>query len=256
MAEVARFLNLVKAPKATGGGKGPKKTNKETEKKKLKRELDKLTKSRAKAVKALDAHTNDADADQLPTTDESLWDDGSNSSKARKAGSIVPQSDIGAFPGIPTHCIPEMLLVWDFLCTFGRTLSLQPIELDDFAAALSFRPSEESMKSQSDEERPPLPPESFIPVYLSECHIAILRLLVKDPSSDFWWWSVLETPEMVEQEDEYLTPLDKKRKAAQAVVKIDMEALLSAEEDPAVTRKWLKVLEDVRGKKPENGGTI
>jgi len=265
MADVGRFLNLVDAPTSRGQGQGqgqgrgsknssrPKKV---TEKKKLKRELDKLTRSKVKAAKALDDHNNNDAVDQFPASDDSLWDDGSNASKAHKAGLIVPRSDIESFPGIPTHCIPDLLMVWDFLCTFGRTLSLQPIELDDFAAALSFRPSTDLQNSQPVEDQPQLPPQSYIPVYLSECHIALLRMLVKDPTSDHWWWSVLETPEMVEQEDENLNQRDKKRKAAAAVVKIDMEALLSVEEDPAVTRKWLQALEDVRTRKPDNSGPI
>mmetsp|Transcript_18479 Transcript_18479/g.39984 ORF Transcript_18479/g.39984 Transcript_18479/m.39984 type:complete len:1415 (+) Transcript_18479:122-4366(+) len=258
MAEVARFLNLVIAPTRGQGGnnKTSGRTKKDTDKRKLKRELDKLMRSKVKAAKALDEHNNEDVVDNFPVSDDSLWDDGSNSSKAHKAGLIVPRSDIESFPGIPTHCIPDMLMVWDFLCTFGRTLSLQPIELDDFAAALSFRPLTELKNAQPAEEQQQLPPQSHIPVYLSECHIALLRLLVKDPTSDFWWWSVLETPEMVEQEDEYLNPGDKKRRAAAAVVKIDMEALLSVEEDPAVTRKWLQALEDVRTRKPDNSGPI
>jgi len=259
MAEVGRFLNLVDAPTMRGQGGTSKpagRTRKNTDKKKLKRELDKLTRSKVKAAKALDDHNNEDTNDHFPTSDVSLWDDGSNSSKAHKAGLIVRQSDIESFPGIPTHCIPDMLMVWDFLCTFCRTLSLQPIELDDFAAALSFRPVSEVKSTKPPEEQQQLPPQSHIPVYLSECHIALLRMLIKDPTSDFWWWSVLETPEMVEQEDEYVSPGDKKRRAAAAVVKIDMDALLSVEEDPAVTRKWLQALEDVRIRKPDNSGPI
>ena len=265
MAEVARFLNLANAPvKGKGGGGGAKRrSRKDTDKRKLKRELDKLMKSKAKASKALDDHNNNGSVvDHFPASDEALWNDGTNASKAHREGRIVPRSDIESFPGIPTHCIPDLLLVWDFLCTFGRSLSLQPIELDDFAAALSFRPLAELKGSQSmageesstEHQQQQLSQQSHIPVYLSECHIALLRLLVKDPSSDLWWWSVLETPEMVEQEDEYRT--DKNRRAATAIIKIDMEALLSVKEDPAVTRKWLQALEDVRSRKPDNSGPI
>ena len=268
MAEVARFLNLVNAPAkgmgnfkaSTGvGGRGKK----AVEKRKLKRELDKLLKNKVKAAKALEDHNNEDIGDQFTSaTNDSQWDDGSKLSEAHKAGQIVPKSDIESFPGIPAHCIPDMLLVWDFLCTFGRALSLQPIELDDFAAALSFRPSNALQSSNStqpmetDDQPQQQPPQSYIPVYISECHIALLRLLVKDQTSDLWWWSVLETPEMVEQEDEYLTPILKKRQTAAAVVKIDMEALLSAEEDIDVTRKWIQALEDIRTRKPDNSGPI
>ena len=266
MAEVARFLNLSTIPtKGKRAGK-KRKPKKDVEKRKLKRELDKLLKSKTKAAKALEDHNNNNNTveDNFPDGDESQWNDGSNSAKAHKEGLIMPQSDLESFPGIPTHCIPDLLLVWDFFCTFGRTLSLQPIELDDFVAALTFRPADESDKEskapvaedgQSDEQEDQLPAQTNIPVYLSECHIALLRLLVKDPTSDLWWWSVLETPEMVEQEDEYRT--DKIRKSAiTAIVKIDMDALLSVEEDNAVTRKWLQALEDVRSRKPDNSGPI
>lgn len=70
------------------------------------------------------------------------------------------------------------------------------------------------------------------------------------------WWSVLETPEMVEQEDEYMNPVYKKRKAFPAVLKVDIEALLSVEENPALTRQWYQSLEDVRTRKPDNSGPI
>jgi hypothetical protein len=137
-------------------------------------------------------------------------------------------------------------------------LSLEPIELDDFAAALSFRPPEngENQASASDESDNSSP-SNHIPVYLSESHIALLRLLVQDPTSDTWWWSVLETPEMIEEEDnEYLNAVDRKRKNAAAVLKIDMESLLNVEEDSEITIKWLQALDDIRTKKPDNSGAI
>ncbi|KAL7554837.1 hypothetical protein ACHAWF_018379 [Thalassiosira exigua] len=264
MADVARFLNLENTPTKSQGGNNNKPSSrgkKEPEKRKLKRELDKLMKSRVKVAKALEDHNNEDISHQFSTAEDSRWDDGSNVSQAHNAGLIVPTPDIESFPGIPTHCIPDLLMVWNFLCTFGRTLSLEPIDLDDFAAALSlFCPSTKPTNSrppeeQSTEEQTQLSPQVHIPVYLSECHIALLRLLVKDPTSDLWWWSVLETPEMVEQEDEYMNPMVKKRSAS-AVVKIDMEALLSVDEDPAVTRKWLQALEDVKTRKPDNSGPI
>lgn len=254
MAEVARFLNLMNAP-SKSQGVGFKASNRgkiDVEKRKLKRELDKLMKLKGKAVKVLDDHINENIASRLTSSNGSISDDGSKRTKAYTAGMIFPRADIDSFQGLPTHCIPDLLLVWDFLCTFSRTLSLEPIDLDDFAAALTFRPS--AAKSSDEEQHLPL--QSQIPVYLSECHIALLRLLVNDGTSDLWWWSVLETPEMVEQEDEYLNIGYKKRRTVTAVVKIDMEALLSVEEDSLVTRKWLQALEDVRTRKPDNSGPI
>ncbi len=255
MTDVARFLNLSKAPKK-GLAKISKKGrgSKVVQERRLKRELEKLKKSKIKATKALEDHeNNDNSTDQLLVDQESFWDDGSNAAIAHKEGRVLPRANIECFPGIPTHCIPDLLLVWDFFCTFCRVLSLEPIELDDFAAALSFRVSAADHDSQRVGELD-LNPPSFIPVYLSECHIALLRLLVKDATSDLWWWSILETPEMVEQEDEYLG--DKKRRPVTAVVKIDMESLLGVDEDPLVTTKWLQALEDVRTRKPDSSGPI
>ncbi len=254
MAEVARFLNLMNAP-SKSQGVGFKASNRgkiDVEKRKLKRELDKLMKLKAKSVKVLDDHINENIASRLICSNGSISDDGSKLTKAYTAGMIFPWADIDAFQGLPTHCIPDLLLVWDFLCTFSRTLSLEPIDLDGFAAALAFRPS----AAQCYDEEQHLPLQSQIPVYLSECHIALLRLLVRDGTSDLWWWSVLETPEMVEQEDEYLNIGYRKRRTDTAVVKIDMEALLSEDEDSLVTRKWLQALEDVRTRKPDNSGPI
>lgn len=267
MAEIARFLNLDDKPMNSGGGpknhtkgkaaaklKNRRATPKESERKKLKRELDKLQKAHARAAKALESHKNETPTTNIPIIDNSLLNDGSNAARAHREGRILPPSDIDSFPGIPTHCIPDMLMVWDFLCTFSRILRLEVIELDDFATALSFQP-QENVASSSDEGDNT--PSTNMPVYLSESHIALLRLLVEDPTSDTWWWSVLETPEMIEEEDnEYLNAVDRKRKTAAAVVKIDMEGLLNVEEDPEVTTKWLQALDDIRIKKPDNSGAI
>lgn len=270
MAEIARFLNLDDRPMNSGNSKNHTKgkaaaklknrraTPKESERKKLKRELEKLQRAQVKAAKMLESHKNETPSTNIPMIDKSLLNDESNAARAHREGRIVPPSDIESFPGIPTHCIPDMLLVWDFLCTFSRTLSLQQIELDEFAAALSFRPpvnngSQDDVASSDESDKSP----TTIPVYLTESHIALLRLLVQDPTSDVWWWSVLETPEMIEEEDvDGLNAVDKKRKTAAAVVKIDMEALLNVEEDPEVTTKWLQALDDIRIKKPDNSGAI
>ena len=270
MAAIARFLNLSDRPMNSGGAKNHSKgkaaaklknrraTPKESERKKLKKELDKLHKAQLKAARLLEAHKNDTSATNIPVIDNTLLNDESNAARAHREGKIVPPSDIESFPGIPAHCIPDMLMVWDFLCTFSRTLSLEPIELDDFAAVLSFRPPKNGdTQAGAPDQSNDLSALTNIPIYLSESHIALLRLLVQDPTSDTWWWSVLETPEMIEEEDnEYLNAVDRKRKTATAVVKIDMESLLNVEEDPEVTTKWLQALDDIRIKKPDNSGAI
>lgn len=59
--------------------------------------------------------------------------------------------DFDGYPGVPSCCLPDLLATWDFLCTFHRTLSLEPIALDDFVAALTFCPiSHVNKKSESD----------------------------------------------------------------------------------------------------------
>lgn len=255
MTDVARFLNLSKAPeKGLANISKKARGSKDAQVRRLKRELEKVKKLKVKAAKALEDHVNNVNpTDQLYISDESFWEDGSNAANAHREGLVLPRSNFESFPGIPAHCVPDLLLVWDFFCTFCRVLSLEPIDLDDFAAALSFRIPLAENNTQPGEEvdQDHL---SFIPVYLSECHIALLRLLIKDDTSDFWWWSVLETPEMVEQEDEYLG--DKKRRLVTAVLKIDMDALLAVDEDPFVTTKWLQALEDVRTRKPDSSGPI
>ena len=162
MTDVARFLNLEKAPfKNQGGGiKSSSRPKKVTDKRKLKREFDKLMKLKVKAAKAMEDHNSEKLFDHFPAGDGFMWDDGSRLSKAHKAGMIMPRSDVESFPGIPTHCIPDLLMVWDFLCTFGRTLSLEPIDLDDFASALSFRPITELTGSQCVDDQQQLPSQS------------------------------------------------------------------------------------------------
>ena len=67
-------------------------------------------------------------------------------------------------------------MTWDFLCTFHKTLNLEPIDLDDFAAALTYTPPEEGHMNGDDIQAPP--------VYLAEAHLGLLKLLVSDKQSD------------------------------------------------------------------------
>jgi len=78
MAEVARFLNLMNAP-VKGQGSNFKASNRgknDAEKRKLKRELDKLMKLKVKAEKVLDDHINE-NIRRLPASNESISDEGS-----------------------------------------------------------------------------------------------------------------------------------------------------------------------------------
>ena len=256
MIDVARFLGLVKDDRGIGssqsGKVGKKKAGTgrpnnqrqlDAEQRKLRRELDRLMKAHARATKALDDHRNDHKNDRYPIEDDVLMEE--EGEKLCQLPSSKP--DIDGFPGIPEFCTPDLLSVWDFLCTFSRALSLETISLDNFATALTYAP-----KMISGDQSLPLPP-----VYLAEAHISLLKLLLTDPSSDLWWWSTLETEDAEAAE---LTP-EKAKVISQhdplkPVIKVNLSTLLSVEEDREITAQWLQALEDVRTKKPNSGVPI
>jgi hypothetical protein len=140
--------------------------------------------------------------------------------------------DFSNFPGMPEHCTPDILMTWDFLCTFERALSLTPVALDDFVAALTYTPPTQGV---ADDMMGP-------PVYLAEAHLGLLKLLFADKSSDEYWWSVLETDETefgkaVEFEEV------KEEGVSKPVIKFDIAAALDEAEDPLITNSWLRALE-------------
>ena len=71
---------------------------------------------------------------------------------------------------------PDILLVWEFLCTFSRVLSLEPIDLDNFVAALANRP----ITFDKDNQDSNVP---CTPLYLAEAPIALLKVILSDDSS-------------------------------------------------------------------------
>lgn len=245
--EVANFLNLTDN-KGNNSGSAKAKTplskkrqprngrELENERKKLRRELDKLVKNHDKASKALDDFQNEATNDNSQVDDELLEAD---PNKNKSLWAVLTKPDIDYFPGLPASCTQEVLMAWDFLYTFSRTLSLHPIGLDDFAAALIYKPA-----ASDDRSIPPL--------YLAEVHLALLRLLLTDVSSDSWWWSTLETPETEAREETGKGEADN----IAPTVKIDFEALIAFDEDPLITRKWIQALEDVRSRRTNAGGAI
>lgn len=184
MVEVGRFLGLVKddrAPKRRANFKPKKKTSreKEAEKKRLRKELERLRKAHQRASKALDDFVNDQSQSRYPMEDLLLMNEGGNEgtqpiTTLNCASARVP--DITGFTDVPNYCIPDLLMTWDFLCTFHRALNLEPIQLDDFAAALTYVPPEDGQMNGDDIQAPP--------VYLAEAHLGILRLLVADSQSD------------------------------------------------------------------------
>jgi hypothetical protein len=194
-----------------------------------------------------------------------------------------------SFPGLSPSCTQDALMVWDFLCTFSRTLSLEPVDLDTFIKALNYKPEvgeekekeekreimnrtknnqndedyvdedegEQEFDDQHNSENDPLIMAAKLsaPIYLSEAHLALIKILLKDTSSDSWWWSILETPKTEAKEIEttgrgeadHITP----------TMKVDIVALLDyTDEDIDVTRRWLQALEDVREKRTNSGGAI
>jgi hypothetical protein len=215
--EVSKFLNLADDKSNNSGsskGKTPLSKKRqprnsrelENERKKLRRELDKLMKNHEKASKALDDFQNEQSNDQSQVDDDLLPFD---PHKNKSLWAVLSKPEIDSFPGLPASCTQEVLMAWDFLSTFNRTLSLHPIGLDDFAAALIYKPTNSAEMSTP-------------PLYLAEVHLALLKLLLSDVSSDSWWWSTLETPELEAREETGRGEADNIAPA----IKIDFGALL------------------------------
>lgn len=245
MIDVARFLGVIVDD--SGGSNVASLVNKgrpknmrelEAERKKLKRELDRLMKNHEKATKSVDDFQNEKSKEVHQIEDELLPVE---EEKNRGLWSVLTNPELDCFPGLPAVCTHDVLMVWDFLCTFSRTLSLHPIELDDFASSLIYKPNAKEL------HHTPVPP-----VFLAEAHIALLRLLLNDQSSDNWWWSVLETPETEAQEETAKGEADN----ISPTIKIDFKALLDYEEDASITKQWLQALEDIRSRRANAGGLI
>ena len=272
----------------------------EAERKKLRRELDKLVKAHGKAAKAVDDFLNEkGNNDSTPIDDDLLYHNNNNSYNIHDNANetimskhdLLQQSlfkafqqDDGntfAFHGLPSSCTQDALMTWDFLCTFSRTLSLEPIDLDNFIAALNYKPpiqeqdtstslnkeidqpthdhdhdSEEEFNGNKTENDPlSIAARSAPPIYLAEAHLALLKLLLKDSSSDQWWWSILETPELEALETETTGRGEADNIAP--TIKVDILALLDyPEEEIDVTKRWLQALEDVRERRTNSGGAI
>lgn len=248
MLEVGRYFKLVKdgeKPKVVRRTSSSAASHQsravQAEKKKLRKELDRLRKAQVRASKALDDFVTDDKESRYPIDDTILIEE--EEAEAKKVDSLAVKvtpatcaaarvTDIDGFPGVPEYCIPDVLMSWDFLCTFSRALSVAPIGLDDFASALTYQPP--TGQSGDDVASPP--------VFLAEAHLGLLKLLFQDGYSDDWWWSTLETDEadaggLEEEHDEDAT--------GKPVIKIDMGVLLEEPEDPLITSSWLKALEGV-----------
>lgn len=271
MMEVGRFLKIVNdgGSVRSGGGGGRVQRRRagsgnqqgtreqEAEKKRIRKELEKLRKALQRATKNLDDFTTANNESRYPMDDRLLMEEqqqeqqeklvtengNSNNSAETTTTMMVPVPtfaaarlpEITGFPGIPEHCTPEVLMTWDFLCTFERALALTPIALDDFASALVYKPPEGQL---GDDVLVP-------PVYLAEAHLGLLKLLFQDRSSDDWWWSTLETEETEGIKIAELEEAVDKEDVDRPVIKINFAAALEEVEDPLMTASWLSSLEKV-----------
>ena len=254
MVEVGRHLNLVDNSTRSAAGLGMAKrkrtstggTRKETEaeKKRLRKELDRLRKQYIRATKSLDDFQTD-DKDYNYPVEDTLLDE-----ENKKAGSntkeILPTNcpgaripDITSFRGLPEHCMPDVLQAWDFLCTFSRAISVQPIPLEDFLNCLTYKPP--TKMTDADIWGSP-------PVYLGEAHLGLMKLILSDPSSDEWWWSILETEqtENAVYVDPTVDAVKEEEESDLPLIKVDFTALLGDPEDPSLTTSWLQELEVIQ----------
>lgn len=263
MLDVGRHLNLVhdqddrqqRKGALQGGRRKTTGTTKEqeAEKKRIRRELDKLRKTLQRASKTLDDYNlaqEEAEAEKAVAVDteetgveEAVQVVSSKTSLTRWRCAATRNCDIRGFPGIPDDCIPDVLQAWDFCATFHNDLQLTPMEsVDDFGAALAYVPPEQG-KIQGDDVREP-------PVYVAEAHLALLKLLLSDRTSEDWWWSVLETSEeAVPVATDGTVKMNTDNETLEAdsldrpVFRIDLEALLNHPEDALITSSWLQSLD-------------
>ena len=229
----------------------------DAEKKRIRNDIERLRKAHHRATKALDDYmttTTTTTATTVPDTTTSDIDHHHPPQNGLDDGhhhhmkdSIIRsrRPDRIQFPNVPIHCTPEVLMTWDFLCTFHRALSLAPIELDDYVNAITYVPPPGQVGDDV----------VASPVYVVEAHLALLKLLLQDKSSDDWWWSILETEVLQQQnvEEEGVMNDHDDEGASSAnvdslhrpVVRIDIAATLNEVEDPLITNSWLTTLEKV-----------
>jgi hypothetical protein len=236
MVEVTRSLGLIKDVKKRMPKKKKQQTSKESEaeKKKLRKELEKVRKQHTKATKALDDFTSLKEEARYPI-DDSLLQEDESSRIPRETAAAARIPDITKFQGLPPHVMPDVLVAWDFLRTFTRAISVNPISLQDFIACLNYKPP--NNLSDSDALAAP-------PIYLGEAHLGLLKLLLADKSSDDWWWSILETPVT---ENAVAAQSQEEGDSSLPLIKVDFALLLSEKEDPLITTSWLQALRPILG---------
>jgi hypothetical protein len=301
MLEVGRFLNLVddkqgsstsRSAAATAGIGNLKKKRKrgggssttsatsarqiEAEKKKLRKELDRLRKQYGRATKSLDNFLEDDKDSQYPVEDSFLQEEeeaaeAAAEAKVKEESAIQDPSsvstvcsvvyptncpaaripDIDTFQGLPKYCMAEALQSWDFLCTFSRAINVLPLPLDDFLQCLNYVPPSKSVDSDA---------YNAPPVYLGEIHLGLLKLILGDPSSDEWWWSILETEHTENAVLAHKGPkedvTEKEEESDLPLIRINFAALLADQEDPLMTNSWLRALDPIRSMKSTDAAAM
>jgi DDT domain/Williams-Beuren syndrome DDT (WSD), D-TOX E motif len=254
MLDVGRFLGLVADNKKARSAAGAKSranlkrrsgtsssTSKEVaaQRKKLRRELDRLRKQYSRATKSLDEFVNaeGKETTESPIDDAFLIEADPSIRPSNCSASLLP--DIRQFPNLPDYCMADVLQSWDFLCTFSRTLNLQTISLENFVNCLTYEP-------------PKRPTDSEIlkdpPVFLGEVHMSLLTLILSDITSDEWWWSILETEQTenaVVEDDAEAEAAAKEEESDLPLINVDFAALLADPEDPLMTTSWLRALQPI-----------
>ena len=124
-------------------------------------------------------------------------------------------------------------MVWDFLNTFHKVLLLTPISLSDFVVALTFSYTDNASTAKETDSSNIPDPTSSVPLYLSEAHLSLLKLLLADQRSDEWWWSTLPD----ESEAMEPNPQDLKHKASPKQDNSDDESEEESEDEETHTDK-------------------
>ena len=158
-AEVARHFRLAAAPPKRQAGAKKKMLTYSTERKRVEREINKLSANRVKAEAKLTELGEDQVKSTYPIDDDLLVQRG------EAAPQTLPVPGGEGLPGIPADSLTDLFAVWDFLTTFDKTLLLSVTTLEDFATAITCDAG----------------------VFLAEAHVGMMRLLLSDEANDDWW---------------------------------------------------------------------
>ena len=187
-AEVARHFMLAAAPPKRVAGTKKKSLTYVGDRRRVQKEIDKLVATKLKVETKLTEFQDEAHKSQYPMDDSLLESLGTLSPQS------LPPAEGTAIPGIAPASMTDFLSVWDFLSTFSKTLLLTPAPLEDFAQSLTS-------------------PSDAFSVHLAEAHVAVIRLLLADPTSENWW-KLEPLPGTLEAEKEKKEALAAEKEAA------------------------------------------